>query len=64
MAAWVALVYMCSPLGASCNLIGSPSLFLQLENCRKEMIAVAQYYEAQQFLVHGFCHEVKLDQTA
>ena len=55
---------MCSPLGASCNLIGSPSLFLQLENCRKEMIAVSQYYEAQQFLVHGFCHEVKLDQTA
>ena len=60
MAAWVALVYMCSPFVASCTMIGSPNLFLQKENCRKEMVSVAQYYEAQQFIVHGFCHEVKL----
>lgn len=61
MTAWVALIYLCSPLADKCTLIGSTQLFYKNEACLQEMVKVGQSYEFQGFKVDGYCHRIIID---
>jgi hypothetical protein len=61
MAAWVAMIYLCSPVGDDCTLIGSTQLFYNNEACLEEMFTVGRFYEQQGFEVDGYCHRIIQD---
>jgi hypothetical protein len=64
MSAWVALIYLCVDVSGSCTLIGSTQLFFKEEACIHEMVQVGISYEAQGFIVDGYCHRVVVDPMA